>query len=139
MISQALTAAPGTVVHLEVPAVSLSAALWAAAPSPTPAESGTPRVPSLQDAQESATSAAGWVEENWSTWLAIGLRVLLILVIATVLRVLVRRAITKLVDRMSRTGQALEGGGLGACWSTPSAAASGPWRSARCCARWRPS
>ncbi|CAM5301199.1 hypothetical protein STENM223S_04251 [Streptomyces tendae] len=39
---------------------------------------------------------------------------LLILVIATVLRVLVRRAITKLVDRMSRTGQALEGAGCGA-------------------------
>ncbi len=113
MISQVLTAAPGTVVHLEVPAVSLSAALPAADPSPTPAESGTPRVPSLQDAQESATSAAGWVEENWSTWLAIGLRVLLILVIAAVLRVLVRRAITKLVDRMSRSGQTVEGGGLG--------------------------
>ncbi len=113
MISQVLTDAPGTVVHLEVPAVSLSAALPAADPSPTPAESGTPRVPSLQDAQESATSAAGWVEENWSTWLAIGLRVLLILVIAAVLRVLVRRAITKLVDRMSRSGQTLEGGGLG--------------------------
>ncbi|MER7713264.1 mechanosensitive ion channel family protein [Streptomyces werraensis] len=93
--------------------MSLSAALPAADPSPTPAESGTPRVPSLQDAQESATSAAGWVEENWSTWLAIGLRVLLIVVIAAVLRVLVRRAITKLVDRMSRTGQAMEGGGLG--------------------------
>ncbi|MFD8525170.1 mechanosensitive ion channel family protein [Streptomyces capillispiralis] len=93
--------------------MSLSAVLSAADPSPTPTESGTPRVPSLQDAQESATNAAGWVEENWSTWLAIGLRVLLILVIAMVLRVVVRRAITKLVDRMSRTGQAVDGTGLG--------------------------
>lgn len=100
-------------MHLEVPAVSLSVSLPAADPSPTPSESGTPRVPSLEDAQESATNAAGWVEENWSTWLAIGLRVLLILVIAVVLRVVVRRAITKLVDRMSRTGQAVDGGTLG--------------------------
>ncbi|GGV12206.1 mechanosensitive ion channel family protein [Streptomyces griseoflavus] len=93
--------------------MSLSAVLSAADPSPTPSDSGTPRVPTLQDAHESATNAAGWVEENWSTWLAIGLRVLLILVIAVVLRVVVRRAITKLVDRMSRTGQAVDGTALG--------------------------
>ncbi|KES05732.1 mechanosensitive ion channel protein MscS [Streptomyces toyocaensis] len=93
--------------------MSLSAVLSAVDPSPTPSESGTPRVPSLQDAQESATNAAGWVEENWSTWLAIGLRVLLILVIAVVLRVVVRRAITQLVDRMSRTGQTVDGSSLG--------------------------
>ncbi|GGR43220.1 mechanosensitive ion channel protein MscS [Streptomyces aurantiogriseus] len=70
-------------------------------------------VPTLQDAQESATNAAGWVEENWSTWLAIGLRVLLILVIAGILRVVVRRAITKLIDRMNRTVQAVDGTALG--------------------------
>ncbi|MFJ8144594.1 mechanosensitive ion channel family protein [Streptomyces sp. NPDC096048] len=82
--------------------MSLSAAVLPAAgssPSPSPT---APAVPSLQDAQESATNAAGWVEENWSTWLAIGLRVLLIMVIAAVLRVVVRRAITKLIDRMNR-------------------------------------
>ncbi|MFJ8191563.1 mechanosensitive ion channel family protein [Streptomyces sp. NPDC096094] len=84
--------------------MSLSAAvLPAAGSSPSPSPSPTaPAVPSLQDAQESATNAAGWVEENWSTWLAIGLRVLLIMVIAAVLRVVVRRAITKLIDRMNR-------------------------------------
>ncbi|MEU0389540.1 mechanosensitive ion channel family protein [Streptomyces chartreusis] len=82
-------------------------------PSPTPSESQTPRVPSFQDAQESATNAAGWVEQNWSTWLAIGLRVLLIVVVAAVLRVVVRRAITKLIDRMNRTGQSVDGSGLG--------------------------
>ncbi|WP_189413768.1 mechanosensitive ion channel family protein [Streptomyces griseoviridis] len=70
-------------------------------PSPSPSES-TPAVPSFQDAQESASNAAGWVEENWSTWLAIGLRVLLIVVIAAVLRAVVRRGITKLIDRMNR-------------------------------------
>ncbi|GHF68767.1 mechanosensitive ion channel protein MscS [Streptomyces griseosporeus] len=70
-------------------------------------------MPSLQDAQESATHAASWVEENWSTWLAIGLKVLLILVIAAVLRKVVLRAITKLIDRMNRTVQAVDGTALG--------------------------
>ncbi|AQS69564.1 mechanosensitive ion channel family protein [Streptomyces pactum] len=84
--------------------MSLSDAVLAAAgssPSPSPSPTA-PVVPSLQDAQKSATNAAGWVEENWSTWLAIGLRVLLIVVIAVVLRAVVRRSITKLVDRMNR-------------------------------------
>lgn len=55
----------------------------------------------------------GWIEQNWSTWLAIGLRVLLIVVIAAVLRVAVRRAITKLIDRMNRSVQAVDGTALG--------------------------
>ncbi|MFF3498157.1 mechanosensitive ion channel family protein [Streptomyces sp. NPDC003247] len=95
--------------------MSLSAVLPAAgsSPSPSPSESSAVTVPTLQDAQESATNAAGWVEENWSTWLAIGLRVLLIMVIAGVLRVVVRRAITKLIDRMNRTVQAVDGTALG--------------------------
>ncbi|GCB49346.1 mechanosensitive ion channel family protein [Streptomyces sp. NL15-2K] len=96
--------------------MSLSAALLAAGPSPSPSPSETPTaptVPSLQDAHESATNAASWIEQNWSTWLAIGLRVLLILVIAAVLRVVVRRAITKLIDRMNRTVQAVDGTALG--------------------------
>ncbi|MGW1720597.1 mechanosensitive ion channel family protein [Streptomyces sp. NPDC002156] len=95
--------------------MSLSAVLLAAgsSPSPTPSESPTALVPSLQDAQESATNAASWVEQNWSTWLSIGLRVLLIVVIAAVLRMTLRRAITKLIDRMSRTAEAVDGTALG--------------------------
>ncbi|WP_053750339.1 mechanosensitive ion channel family protein [Streptomyces sp. MMG1533] len=96
--------------------MSLSAVLLAAgsSPSPSPSETPTtPAVPSLQDAQESATNAAGWIEQNWSTWLAIGLRVLLILVIAAVLRVVVRRAITKLIDRMNRSVNSVDGSALG--------------------------
>ncbi|MEU3277834.1 mechanosensitive ion channel family protein [Streptomyces antibioticus] len=89
--------------------MSLSAVLLAADPSPTPSESPTVTVPSLQDAQESAGNAASWVEQNWSTWLAIGLRVLLILLIAVVLRKFVLRAITKLIDRMNRTTESVEG------------------------------
>ncbi|GGZ53916.1 mechanosensitive ion channel family protein [Streptomyces bluensis] len=87
--------------------MSLSVLLSAADPG------GAPTAPTLQDAQESATNAASWVEENWSTWLAIGLRVLLILVIAAVLRVAIRRAITKLIDRMNRTASAVDGTALG--------------------------
>ncbi|MFK4146406.1 mechanosensitive ion channel family protein [Streptomyces sp. NPDC004065] len=95
--------------------MSLPAVLLAAGPSPSPSPSGSPTVtvPTLQDAQQSANQAASWVEQNWSTWLAIGLRVLLILVIAGVLRVVVRRAITKLIDRMTRTVQAVDGSALG--------------------------
>ncbi|MFF7946790.1 mechanosensitive ion channel family protein [Streptomyces griseorubiginosus] len=96
--------------------MSLSAVLLAAGSSPTPTPSESPSavtVPSLQDAQESATNAASWVEQNWSTWLAISLRVLLILVIAGVLRMVVRRAITKLIDRMNRTAQAVDGTAIG--------------------------
>ncbi len=96
--------------------MSLSAALLAAGPSPSPSpddRSTTPAVPTLQDAQESATNAASWVEQNWSTWLAIGLRVLLIVVIAAVLRAVVRRAITKLIERMNRTVQSVDGTALG--------------------------
>lgn len=97
---------------MSLSAVLLTAA--ASAPSPTPSESPTtPTVPSLQDAQEGATNAASWVEQNWSTWLAIGLRVLLILVIAAVLRMTVRRAITKLIDRMNRTVASVDGTALG--------------------------
>ncbi|WUW36815.1 mechanosensitive ion channel family protein [Streptomyces sp. NBC_01462] len=99
---------------MEVPAV-FSTVLRAAGSSPSPSPSATtdPTVATLQGAQESATNAASWVEQNWSTWLAIGLRVLLILVIAAVLRVAVRRAITKLIDRMTRTVQAVDGTALG--------------------------
>lgn len=100
-------------MHLEVPAVFMSAVLSADGPSPAPVESPSPAVPSLKDAQEHATNAASWVEQNWSTWLAIGLRVLLILVIAAALRVVVRRSITKLIDRMGRSGQTVDGSGLG--------------------------
>ncbi|MFF1487382.1 mechanosensitive ion channel family protein [Streptomyces sp. NPDC058319] len=93
--------------------MSLSAALLAAGPSPSPSESPSVTVPTLQDAQESANQAASWVEQNWSTWLAIGMRVVLILVIASVLRVVVRRAITKLIDRMNRTAQQASSTALG--------------------------
>ncbi|MEU5026384.1 mechanosensitive ion channel family protein [Streptomyces milbemycinicus] len=89
------------------------AVFWSAAPAADATPTPTPSTPTpLKDAQESATNAAGWVQENWSTWLSIGLRIALILVIAFVLRTVVRRAITKLIERMNRTAQAVDGTAL---------------------------
>ncbi|MFD6416120.1 mechanosensitive ion channel family protein [Streptomyces sp. NPDC060194] len=62
---------------------------------------------------ESVTNAAGWVEENWSAWLAVGLRILLIVVIAAVLRTVIRRSLSRLIERMNRSAQAVEGTALG--------------------------
>ncbi|MDX3361699.1 MULTISPECIES: mechanosensitive ion channel family protein [Streptomyces] len=101
-----------SVLWASAPGVSAAEASAAGA-SPSPSPTGNPAAVTLQDAQEHATNAAGWVEENWSTWLAIGLRVLLILAIAVVLRAVVRRAVTRLIERMNRTGQAMDGSGLG--------------------------
>ncbi|MEE1802564.1 mechanosensitive ion channel family protein [Streptomyces sp. NPDC101062] len=67
----------------------------------------------LDEAADRATDAASWVEENWATWLSIGLRMTLILVIALVLRHVIRRALTKLIDRMNRSVQTVEGTALG--------------------------
>lgn len=85
-------------------------AFWSAvgadtAPQPAPV--------TFEEAAERASDAAGWVEENWSTWLNTGLRIALILAVALVLRMLVRRALTKLIERMNRSAQAVEGTALG--------------------------
>ncbi|MFE7626176.1 mechanosensitive ion channel family protein [Streptomyces sp. ATexAB-D23] len=85
--------------------MSLSA-LLAAAPSPEPGGS-------LGEAAEQAGNAAGWVEENWSTWLNTGLRIILIAAVAVVLRHLVRRALSKFIERMNRSAQAVQGTALG--------------------------
>lgn len=76
------------------------------------AEDPSPTTPSLRDARRDASEAAGWVEENWSSWLGGGLRILLILVIAFVLRAVLRRVITKFIQRMNRTAQAVDGTAL---------------------------
>ncbi|MFD4988158.1 mechanosensitive ion channel family protein [Streptomyces sp. NPDC058374] len=67
----------------------------------------------LEEAQERATDAAGWVSENWSTWLETGLRILLVIVVAAALRVMIRKTITNLIDRMNRTASAVDGTALG--------------------------
>lgn len=76
------------------------------------ADPTTPPV-TLDEAAKRATDAAGWVEQNWADWLNTGLRIALILAVALTLRMLVRRALTKLIDRMNRSAQAVEGTALG--------------------------
>lgn len=44
------------------------------------------------------------LEDNWEAWLATGLRILLIVVIALVVRAAIRRAISRLIARMNREG-----------------------------------
>ncbi|MEV4870862.1 mechanosensitive ion channel family protein [Streptomyces syringium] len=83
-----------------------SAALGADSPT-------TPPPSSLDEAQRTANDAAGWVEENWSIWLSNGLRMILIIVIAVAMRHLIRRAITKLIARMNRSAEAVDGTALG--------------------------
>ncbi|MCP9961020.1 mechanosensitive ion channel family protein [Streptomyces somaliensis] len=94
-----------------------SPVLWSAppaAPSTDSAPSPSTTAPvSLDEAARQAGEAAGWVEQNWATWVNTGLRILLIVAIACALRFLVRRALTKLIDRMNRSVQAVEGTSLG--------------------------
>ncbi|WP_299527511.1 mechanosensitive ion channel family protein [uncultured Streptomyces sp.] len=73
--------------------------------------SGSPD--SLDEAARQAGDAASWVEENWSTWLSTGLRIILIAAVAITLRFLIRRALTNLIERMNRSAQAVEGTALG--------------------------
>lgn len=89
--------------------------LWSAPPSADPTDPATQPPPvSLDEAARQAGEAAGWVEENWPTWVGIGLRIVLILTIAFALRFVIRRALTKLIDRMNRgTDQAVQGRALG--------------------------
>ncbi|MEF3113085.1 mechanosensitive ion channel family protein [Streptomyces chrestomyceticus] len=84
---------------------------WSASPAATPP--GAHRRASLDDATEKATNAAGWVEENWATWLTSALQIALIIIIAVILRHVIRRTITKLIERMNRTATAAQGTALG--------------------------
>ncbi|MGW6741202.1 mechanosensitive ion channel family protein [Streptomyces sp. NPDC055025] len=83
---------------------------WSALPAAGPSSSDPV---TLDEAAARATDAAGWVEQNWATWLGIGLRIVLILIIALVLRHVIRRALTKLIERMNRSVQSVEGTALG--------------------------
>ncbi|MEV6009437.1 mechanosensitive ion channel family protein [Streptomyces sp. NPDC051976] len=63
--------------------------------------------------RSSVAQASGWVEENWASWLNAGLRILLILAIAVVLRTVVRRTLSRLIDRMNRGAEAAANTALG--------------------------
>ncbi|WP_431982677.1 mechanosensitive ion channel family protein [Streptomyces qinglanensis] len=81
---------------------------WLLSASPPPDGPRTPK--SLEDAQDSAGEAAGWVQEHWSDWLTSGLRIVFVCVVAVVLRYLVRRAITQLISRMNRRSEISDSG-----------------------------
>ncbi|MFC6061819.1 mechanosensitive ion channel family protein [Streptomyces ochraceiscleroticus] len=81
--------------------------------SASPVAAAAPDPSSISEATEKATDAASWVQANWQGWLNAGLRIILIIVIALVLRSLVRRAITKFVERMNRNAGAARNGALG--------------------------
>ncbi|MFE3993154.1 mechanosensitive ion channel family protein [Streptomyces goshikiensis] len=94
----------GRPLYLEVPVVP-----WLAAPLlPLASE-----IPDAAEAQQSVTNAASFIEENWATWLSIGLKILLIIVIAGALRSVVRKALTRLITRMNSSAEAVEGTALG--------------------------
>ncbi|MCX5013907.1 mechanosensitive ion channel family protein [Streptomyces sp. NBC_00555] len=79
-----------------------------------PLASNTPDASTtLKETHESVNEAASFIEENWATWLSIGLRILLIVVIAAALRSVVRKALTKLITRMNTSAEAVEGTALG--------------------------
>lgn len=66
--------------------------------------------PSLEEAHEKATNAAGWIGSNLSDWLVTGLQLALVVVIAVVLRYVIRRSISKLVTRMNRRAEVADSG-----------------------------
>ncbi|MFF6956634.1 mechanosensitive ion channel family protein [Streptomyces sp. NPDC088197] len=65
------------------------------------------------DRDSSVYRAGGWIQENWASWLSAGLRILLIVAIAIVLRSVVRRTISRLIDRMNRGAEAAASTALG--------------------------
>ncbi|MEV0410929.1 mechanosensitive ion channel family protein [Streptomyces sp. NPDC050448] len=85
---------------------------WPAALLPLAADTPDPAA-SVKEAHESVTNAASFIEENWAGWLYLSLKILLILVIAAAFRSLVRKSLTKLITRMNRGAEAVEGLAIG--------------------------
>ncbi|MDR3035302.1 MAG: mechanosensitive ion channel family protein [Kitasatospora sp.] len=61
---------------------------------------------SAADVTDTTRQAAGWLDDNWQGWVVDGLRIVLILGLALVLRAVVRKVIDKLVSRMGRPAEA---------------------------------
>ncbi|MFG2822355.1 mechanosensitive ion channel family protein [Kitasatospora sp. NPDC048365] len=60
---------------------------------------------SAADVSSSTRQAASWLDDNWQSWLASGLRIVFIVVLALVLRAAVRKLIDKLIARMARPAE----------------------------------
>ncbi|WP_443057272.1 mechanosensitive ion channel family protein [Streptomyces sp. NBC_00669] len=78
--------------------------------SPTPQPQNT--LP-FTDVPRSAAQASSWVDDNWANWLSSGLRILLIVAIAVVLRSVVRKTISRLIERMNRGAEVAANTALG--------------------------
>jgi small conductance mechanosensitive channel len=57
--------------------------------------------------------------QNWEAWLAAGLRILLIVVSALVVRFVIRRAITRLITRLNRVDRSRRHASLGSLLASP--------------------
>ncbi|WP_030060310.1 MULTISPECIES: mechanosensitive ion channel family protein [Streptomyces] len=84
------------------------------APSPTAPQLPDLRIPtSAQEVSDTTKQAASWFDTHWQGWLASGLRIVFIVVLALVLRAMVRKLITQLIGRMARTPDHQEESRLG--------------------------
>ncbi|MFJ7911038.1 mechanosensitive ion channel family protein [Kitasatospora sp. NPDC096204] len=88
---------------------------------PTPAPSPTAQLPELdlriptsaQEVSDTTRQAASWFDTHWQGWLAAGLRIVFIIMLALVLRAVVRKLITQLIGRMARSSENQEESRLG--------------------------
>ncbi|MEU9078085.1 mechanosensitive ion channel family protein [Kitasatospora sp. NPDC048538] len=90
--------------------------------TPTPAPSPTaPQLPQLdlriptsaQEVSDTTKQAASWFDTHWQGWLAGGVRIVFIVLLALVLRAVVRKLITQLIARMARSHEHQEESRLG--------------------------
>ncbi len=70
-----------------------------------PATATDPGSRSLARAHHVAVSTTDWVADHWTSWVGQALQILLVVVVALVLRAIVRRMITELIARMNRTAE----------------------------------
>ncbi|MGW4897349.1 mechanosensitive ion channel family protein [Kitasatospora sp. NPDC004240] len=94
-----------------------------ASPTPLPA-SPSPTAPSLpqlelklptsaEEVTDSTKQAASWLDSHWQDWVAGGIRIVFIVVLALVLRAMVRKLITQLIGRMAKPAESGETDGSG--------------------------
>ena len=67
----------------------------------------------LDDVPRTAAQASSWVDNNWAGWLNAGLRILLIVAIAIILRSVVRKTISRLIERMNHGAEVAANTALG--------------------------
>ncbi|MFD9128422.1 mechanosensitive ion channel family protein [Kitasatospora sp. NPDC059571] len=64
------------------------------------------RLPTSTDEVTASTKqAASWLDQNWQSWVEGGVRIVFIVLLALVLRAVVRKLITQLIARMGRPGE----------------------------------